>query len=158
MVTTSIMVTTMFPIDLETGQIGLTPLWGGRYPGAAVDGAWVRPELLATVAGGGTTDLQVLRGNYRLWDTDVDSVAFLGRGEGSYASTVFDAASGAEVATTSRAQGAGSPVHGPLDQPEGNVLIAWSRLAGVRQRELPGLGAALPQWVHRGQICATAAP
>ncbi len=127
-------------------------MWGGRYPGAAVDGAWVRPDLLATVASGGTQELLVLRGTYRLWDTDVDSVAFRDRGEGSYASTVFDSASGALIATTSRAQGAGSPVHGPLDQPEGNVLIAWTRLAGVRQREVPGLGAALPPWVHRGLV------
>jgi hypothetical protein len=147
-----IMDTTMFNIDIETGHVSLTPLWGGRYAGAAVDGAWVRPDLLATVASGGTTDLQVLRGPYKLWDRDVDSVAFLNRGEGSYASTVFDSTTGALVASTARVKGAGSPVHGPVDLPEGNVLIAWTRLAGVRQREAPGLGDALPDWVHRGLV------
>ena len=147
-----IMDTTMFGIDLETGHVSLTPLWGGRYGGAAVDGAWIRPDLLATVASGGTTDLQVLRGTYKLWDRDVGSVAFLDRAEGSYASTVFDATRGAVIATTSRAKSAASPVHGPLDLPEGNVLIAWTRLAGVRQREAPGLGDALPDWVHRGLV------
>ncbi len=144
--------TTMIGIDMESGAPSIIPLWGGRYAGAAVDGAWVRPDLLAEVATGGTTELRVLRGAYDLWGTSVPAVAFMSKGEGSYASTVFDEASGALIASTSRAKGAGSPVHGPIDLPEGNVLIAWTRLAAVRQRDLPGLTGALPDWVVPGLV------
>ena len=145
-----ILATTMFGIDMETGQLSLIPLWGDRYAGAAVHRAWVRPDLLAGIAGGGTRELQVLRGSYRLGDQDVPAVAFLAKGEGTYASTVFDQASGALIATTGRAKGPGSPVHGPIDNPEGNVVIAWARLVDVRQRSMPGLGGPLPAWVHAG--------
>lgn len=57
-----ILSTSLWSIDLETGQLSLVPLWGGRYPGGAVDGAWARPDLLVQVPSGGTLELQVLRG------------------------------------------------------------------------------------------------
>ena len=142
--------TTMWGIDLDTGQHSLQPLWGGRYPGAAVDGAWVRPDLLAQVASGGIPDLQVLRGTYALGDTPVESVSFLSRTQGDYASTVFDASSGLLVASTGRYQAAGSPVHSALDMPEGNVQIMFTRVVDVRDRTLPGLGSAVPAWVEPG--------
>jgi hypothetical protein len=145
-----IMTTTMVGIDFETGLLSLIPLWGGRYPGAAVDGAWVRPDLLATVASGGTPELRVLRGPYDLEGTTVDAIGFMARDEGTYASTVFDQATGMLVASTGRAKGPDSPVHGPLDDPEGNVTVSWSRSVGVRQRGLPGIGEALPDWVAPG--------
>lgn len=141
---------TLWGIDLETGLLGLTPLWGGRLPGAAVDGAWIRADLLAGVQSGGTRDLQVLRGPYQLGDTAVDSVGFLDRAKGDYASTVFDAASGVLIASTGRYKATGSPVHGPLDLPEGNVLIVVTRFVSTRDRALPGLGAPNPAWVVPG--------
>jgi hypothetical protein len=74
----------------------------------------------------------------------------MSKADGTYASTVFDSKSGAQVAYTGRAKGPGSPVHGPTDNPEGNVVVAWARLVGVRQRDVPGIGGALPDWVRRG--------
>ena len=142
--------TTMYSIDIGTGLLSLIPLGGGRFPGAAVDGAWVRPDLLANVASGGTAELRVLRGPYRLGDTTVDAVGFMSKAEGTYASTVFDSVSGAQVAHTGRAKGPGFPVQGPLDDPEGNVIIAWARMVDVRQRDLPGMGGSLPDWVEPG--------
>lgn len=142
--------TTLWPIDLTSDRLSLVPLGGGVYPGAAVDGAWVRADLLAGVASGRTGNLQVLRGPYQLGETTVDSVAFLSRAEGSYASTVFDASNGALIATTGRAKAQGSQVHGPLDDPEGNVSIVWTRLVDLRQGALPGLGGPLPTWVAPG--------
>lgn len=147
-----ILSTTMIGIDMENGALSIIPLWGGPCAGAAVDGAWVRPDLLAGVGSGGTTELRVLRGDYDLWGRSVPSVAFMSKGEGTYASTVFDEASGTLIASTSRAKGAGSPVHGPVDLPEGNVLIAWTRLAAVRQRDMPGLTGRLPEWVRPGLV------
>jgi hypothetical protein len=145
-----ILSTSLWAIDIETGQLSLMPLWGGRYPGGAVDGAWVRPDLLEQVASGGTPELQVLRGTYWLGETPVEAVSFLSRTQGDYASTIFDDASGMLVATTGRYKAAGSPVHGPLDMPEGNVQIMVTRLVDVRERTLPGLGAAAPAWVAPG--------
>jgi hypothetical protein len=142
--------TTLWPIDLTSDRLSVVPLGGGVFPGVAVDGAWVRADLLAGVESGRTGDLQVLRGAYQLGEAMVDSVAFLSRAEGSYASTVFDASTGALIATTGRAQAQGSQVHGPLDDPEGNVSIVWTRLADLRQRDLPGLGSPLPDWVAPG--------
>ena len=99
---------------------------------------------------GGSNDLQVLRGTYWLGETPVEAVSFLSRSQGDYASTVFDEASGMLVATTGRYKAAGSRVHGPLDMPEGNVQIMHTRLVDVRERLLPGLGAAAPAWVAPG--------
>ncbi len=145
-----ILSTSLWSIDIESGQLSLVPLWGGRYPGAAVDGAWARPNLLDQVASGGTSELQVLRGTYQLGETPVDAVAFLSRMQGDYASAVFDAGSGVLVASTGRYKAAGSPVHGPLDDPEGNVQIMFARLVNVRERTLPGLGEPIPVWVMPG--------
>jgi hypothetical protein len=145
-----ILSTSLWAIDLETGQLSLQPLGGGRYPGGAVDGAWVRPDLLAQIPDGGTTELRVLRGPYELGETTVQAVAFVSRAEGDYGSTVFDTDSGALVASTGRYKGAGSPVHGPLDDPEGNVQVMFASLVDVRERALPGLGAAVPDWVVPG--------
>lgn len=145
-----ILSTSMWGIDLSTGLLSLVPLWGGRYPGAAVDGAWAHPNLLARVASGGTHELQVLRGTYWLGETPVEAVGFLSRTQGDYASTVFDATNGLLVSSTGRYKAAGSPVHGPLDMPEGNVQIMFTRLVDVRTRTLPGLGAAVPAWVVPG--------
>jgi hypothetical protein len=145
-----ILSTALWAIDLETGQLSLVPPWGGRYPGGAVDGAWARPDLLAQIPGGGTRELQVLRGPYRLGETSVEAVSFVSRTQGDYASTVFDTASGALVASTGRYKAAGSRVRGPLDDPEGNVQIMFARLVDVRERTLPGLGAPAPNWVVPG--------
>jgi hypothetical protein len=145
-----ILSTSMWSIDLETGQLSLIPLGGGRYSGGAVDGAWVDPDLLALVPSGGTQDLQILRGPYQLGDGSVDAIAFVSRSEGDYASTVFDVDSGVQVASTGRYQAADSPVHGPLDDPEGNVQIMFTRLVDVRERTLPGISAAVPAWVVPG--------
>lgn len=145
-----ILSTSLWGIDLSTGQLSLVPLWGGRYPGAAVDGAWARPDLLAQVASGGTPELQVLRGTYWLGETPVEAVRILSRTQGDYASTVFDAGSGLLVASTRRYKAAGSPFHGPPDMLEGNVKIMFTRFVDVRERVLPGLGAAVPAWVVPG--------
>ncbi len=74
----------------------------------------------------------------------------MSRADGDYASTAFDIDSGVLVASTGRAKGVGSPVHGPLDDPEGNVQVMFARLVDVRQRDLPGLGAPVPAWVIPG--------
>lgn len=142
--------TTLWPIDLTSDRLSLVPLGGGVFPGGAVDGAWVRADLLAGLASGRTGNLQVLRGAYQLGDETVDSVAFLNRAEGSYASTVFDASNGALIATTGRSQAQGSQVHGPFDDPQANVSIVWTRLVDLRQRDLLGLGNPLPSWVTPG--------
>jgi hypothetical protein len=139
--------TTMYPIDLMTRGFGINPLGGYNGQSAAVDGAWVHPSLIQDLLTTGYGDQMILRGPYTLGGNVYDTVSFLSRGEGSYQDSTFDAASGALLATNTRVEADPSPVHGPLDEPQGNVQLSYTRLAGVRNVSVPGIGARVPSWV-----------
>ncbi len=145
-----VLVNTMYSIDLLARQLVLNPLGGGRSPGALVDGAWVHPALLQSVAANGYDGYQILRGSYLFGDTTYDAISFVSTGETAYQASTFDAASGVLLRTNTSTQGAGSPVHGPLDDPQGNVQLSNTRLVGARQRNLPGMTAPVPWWVAPG--------
>jgi hypothetical protein len=144
---TVVLSTTMYSIDLLSGQLVLNPLGGFTGPGAAVDGAWINPTLLRDLQTSGYAGQQILRGPYAVNGSMFDSVSFVSRAPGAYQDSTFDAASGVLLKTNSSVEGAGSPVHGPLDEPQGNVQMSYTRLVGVRQLTVPGLGAAVPSWV-----------
>jgi hypothetical protein len=138
---------TLYGIDLIARQYTLQPLGGGRVPGAAVDGGWVNPDLMQTLLTTGYQGLMILRGPYLLNGQQFDGVAFVARSEGSYASSTFDAASGVLLSMNASVEGGGAPVHGPLDDPQGNVQLSLSRFVSARQRTIPGMDAAAPAWV-----------
>jgi hypothetical protein len=139
--------TTLYSIDLIARQYTLTPMGGSRRPGVVVDGAWVNPEALRQVLTTGYGDLMVLHGPYVLGGTTYDAISFVAQSSGAYQSSTYDLASGALLSTNSSTKGADSPVHGPFDNPQGNNQLSLTRLAGVRQRSLPGSGAPPPAWV-----------
>ena len=145
-----VLVNTMYSIDLLARQLVLQPLGGGRTPGTVVDGAWVNPAALQSVLATGYDGYQILRGPYVLDGNSYDAVSFVASGSGSYQASTFDSASGVLLRTNTSTEGAGSPVHGPFDDPQGNVQLSNTRLVGVRQRSLPGMGAAPPPWVAPG--------
>ncbi len=145
-----VLVNTMYSIDLLARRFVLTPLGGGRSPGALVDGAWVNPQLLQQVLATGYEGYQILRGDYVLGDTTYAAISFVSTAPGSYQASTFDTVSGALLRTNTSTEGAGSPVHGPLDDPQGNVQLSNTRLVGVRQRSLPGSTAPVPWWVAPG--------
>jgi hypothetical protein len=139
--------TTLYSIDLLARQFTLTPMGGSRTAGTAVDGAWVNPAMLREIEASGAGDLMVLRGDYVLGDQSYRALSFVSDAPGAYHSSTYDTATGVLLATNSSTQGAGAPVHGPLDDPQGNVQLSNTRLAAVRQRSLPGMDAANPGWV-----------
>ena len=145
-----VLVNTMYSIDLLARQLTLNPLGGGRSPGALVDGAWVNPALLQSVLATGYDGYQILRGGYTLGDSTYAAISFVSTGTGSYQASTFDTASGLLLRTNTSTEGAASPIHGPLDDPQGNVQLSNTRLVGVRQRSLPGMSAPVPWWVAPG--------
>jgi hypothetical protein len=142
-----VLVNTMYSIDLLARQFVLNPLGGGRVPGTVVDGAWVNPQALQSVLATGYEGYQILRGDYVLGGNSYPAISFVSTGTGAYQSSTFDTESGVLLATNTSTEGAGSPVHGPLDNPQGNVQLSNTRLAGVRQRSLAGMDAPVPWWV-----------
>jgi len=143
--------TTLYSIDLLARQYTLTPMGGSRQAGTVVDGAWVNPDALQQVLATGYGDLLVLHGPYVLGDATYDAISFVAQSQGAYQSSTYDLASGALLSTNSSTKGADSPVHGPLDNPQGNNQLSLTRLVGVRERVLPGSGAPVPSWVAPGQ-------
>ncbi len=143
------MTTTLYSIDLLSRQFVINPIGGYSGPCAAVDGAWVHPSLLQDLLTTGYGDQMILRGPYALNGTTYDGVSFLSRAPGAYQDSTFDASSGALLATNTSVEGQGAPVHGPIDEPQGNVQLSYTRLVGVRQLDVPGIGAPVPEWVSR---------
>jgi hypothetical protein len=89
----------------------------------------------------------VLHGPYVLGGTTYDAISFVAQSSGAYQSSTYDLASGALLSTNSSTKGADSPIHGPLDNPQGNNQLSLTRIAGVRQLSMPGMGAPPPAWV-----------
>ena len=145
-----VLVNNMYSIDLLAQQFVLNPLGGGRMPGAVVDGAWVNPVALQSVLATGYEGFQILRGDYVLGDNTYAAISFVSNGAGAYQASTFDTDSGVLLRTNTSTEGAGSPVHGPLDNPQGHVQLSNTRLVGVRQRSLAGLNAPVPWWVAPG--------
>ncbi len=146
--------TTLYSIDLLANQYTLTPMGGARQGGTLVDGAWANPDALQQALVAGYGDYLVLHGPYVLGDATYDALSFVAQGGGAYLSTTYDLASGALLAMNSSTQGADAPVHGPLDNPQGNTQLALTKIAGLRQRSLPGMGTPPPSWVVPGQQLA----
>jgi hypothetical protein len=145
-----VLVNNMYSIDLLARQFVLNPLGGGRVPGTVVDGAWVNPVALQSVLATGYEGFQILRGEYVLGDNAYQAISFVSNGAGAYQASTFDTESGLLLRTNTSTEGAGSPVHGPLDNPQGNVQLSNTRLVGVRQRSLAGMNAPVPWWVAPG--------
>ncbi len=146
--------TTLYSIDLLANRYTLTPMGGARQAGTLVDGAWVNPDALQQALVTGYGDYLVLHGPYVLGDATYDALSFIAQGGGAYLSATYDLVSGALLAMNSSTKGADAPVHGPVDNPQGNTQLALTKIAGVRQRSLPGMGAPPPSWVAPGQQLA----
>ena len=143
--------TTLYSIDLLANQYTLTPMGGARLGGTFVDGAWANPDALQQVLVAGFGDFRVLHGPYVMGNNTYDALSFIAQADGAFLSSTYDLASGALLSTNGSTQGADSPVVGPNDNPQGNTQLSLTRLAGVRQRSLPGLGAPAPWWVVSGK-------
>lgn len=139
-------------IDRTFNQLVLNPVGAMRANAAVADGLWIHPLELARLERDGLPGMLMARGPYQIGDTTYDTLSFwseVGRGRFSY---TYDLATGLLVAANTSTQGATSPfrVEGD-DPPQGNTQLTMTRLVGVRQRALPGLGAARPDWLSSGR-------
>lgn len=141
---------TLYGIDRGNNQFVVVPGAGGKVSGKVVDGAWVHPDLLAQLATQDLGGLLVLRGPYRLGGRSYDAISFANPTPGAYQSYTYDAVTGLLLAATTSTAGATSPITAQNEPPpKGNTQLTITRLAGVRQRTVPGLGGRNPEWVAR---------
>jgi hypothetical protein len=136
-----------------------SPIAGVSVAGTYVDGAWVHPAELARLAQTDLGPIAVLRGSYRLNNTTYDAISFvngLGAGSGgNYVSYTYDLATGILLSANTATAGVRSPFAAPGEgAPTSNTQLTVSRFLGQRQRALPGLGAAVPQWAGTATVLA----
>ena len=146
--------TALWVIDHTTNQFIVGPGSGGRVGGDAVNGAWINPLELQQLQAANLDGQMVLRGDYPLGGTTYHAISFASTAPGAYQSYTYDTQTGLLLSATTSTAGATSPVTAPGEPPpQGNTQLTITRFAGLRQRNVPGLGGANPDWVARtGQL------
>jgi hypothetical protein len=77
-------------------------------------------------------------------------LSFVNTNPQAYSSITYDTDTGVLLANTTSTAGAMSPVTEPGQPPPvGNTQLTITRFLGIRQRTLPGLDGANPEWVAR---------
>jgi hypothetical protein len=140
----------LYVIDRNFNQLGWTPLGGGTIDGSSLAGSWVAPSELERAAATGVDGVLVLIGEYQFGDRIVPSVSFVtGLGSSNYQSQTFDRETGLLLSSNGSTAGPTTQftVNGQPAPVTGNTQLTMTRLANVRQRNLPGQSAAVPDWV-----------
>ncbi len=118
---------------------------GGRLPGGQPGDTWVSPELLAGVVPSNLGGMLLLRGDFVLDGTTYQAVSLVRPDPTNYASYTYDTESGVLLAEDTQTQGT---VPGTDPQvPSGDTFMTVTHLAGIRQRDVPGLAGTNPEWV-----------
>lgn len=129
----------------------LGPIVGAKVAGAAVDGAWMHPALLQQYLSQQTAGILVLRGPYPLNGRPYSAVSFVSNSGSAYTSYTYDAQTGILLSATTSTAGATSPIAAPGENPPvGNSQLTITRFLGMRQRNMPGTGSAVPAFAARG--------
>lgn len=115
---------------------------GAKVAGAAIDGLWVHPTELAQIADSHDGSMLVLRGDYPIDGKTYKAIMFASKNPGSYLSYVYDTETGLLLSAQTNTQGATTVGGIP-----GNSQLSLTRLAGVRQRSIPGQNGTNPTWV-----------
>ncbi len=115
---------------------------GAKVAGAAIDGLWVHPTELAQIADSHDGSMLVLRGDYPIDGKTYKAIMFASKNPGSYLSYVYDTETGLLLSAQTNTQGATTVGGIP-----GNSQLSLTRLAGVRQRNIPGQNGTNPTWV-----------
>ena len=115
---------------------------GAKVAGAAIDGLWVHPTELAQIADSHDGSMLVLRGDYPIDGKTYKAIMFASKNPGSYLSYVYDTETGLLLSAQTNTQGATTVGGIP-----GNSQLSLTRLAGVRQRSIPGQNGTNPAWV-----------
>ena len=140
----------LYVIDRTFNQLGWTPLGGATVDGTSLDGSWMAPSALEQAVAAGVVGVLVLTGEYQFGDRIVPSVSFVtGLGSSNYQSQTFDRETGLLLSSNGSTAGPTTPftIEGQPTPVTGNTQLTMTRLASVRQRNLPGQNAAVPDWV-----------
>jgi hypothetical protein len=143
----------LYTIDrTQAGQsFILGPIVGAKVPGTVVDGAWMHPALLQQYLSQQAAGILVLRGPYPLNGRQYSAVSFVSNSGSAYTSYTYDAETGILLAATTSTAGATSPIAAPGENPPvGNSQLTITRFLGMRQRQVPGIGTAVPAFAVRG--------
>jgi hypothetical protein len=129
----------------------LGPIVGAKVPGTVVDGAWMHPALLQQYLSQQAAGILVLRGPYALNGRQYSAVSFVSNSGSAYTSYTYDAETGILLSATTSTAGATSPIAAPGENPPvGNSQLTITRFLGMRQRQVPGTGSAVPAFAARG--------
>jgi hypothetical protein len=122
---------------------------GGKVPGTVLDGTWINPTTLRQLQEVNNNGLLVLRGDYPLNGVTYKAISFASTGAGgSYSQYTYDTESGLLLSATTSTKGATSPIAAPGQAPpQGNTQLTVTRLAGYRQRSMPGVDGSNPGWI-----------
>jgi len=112
---------------------------GERVAGARVNGVWIRPDLLATMKTGDLGSVLVLRGELSVGGKPYQAVSLVDPTAGAYSFFAYDSVTGVQLLSALRT----TTITG------GPVEMSLTELRGVRQLTVPGIGAAVPDWVAR---------
>lgn len=142
----------LYVIDRGSNQFLLTPLGRSRADATVADGLWIHPAELARIERDGIPGMLVARGPYQIGDQTYDTISIWSEAGGGRFSYAYEVGTGLLVAANTSTRGATSPfrVEGE-DPPQGNTQLTMTRLVGVRQRSLPGVGTARPDWLTTGR-------
>lgn len=142
---------TLLVLNRETQSWFLGPSESGTAP-AAANSAWLDPAQLSGLTQTATGGMLVLKGPYPLNGKTYDSVSVVNPDPSAYSSTTYDTATGLLLASTTSTAGAAQTVAAPgQNPPQGNTELTVTRLVGVRQVALPGLGGTNPSWTANGE-------
>lgn len=140
----------LYTIDRSSNALAFLPpvISGGKTVGAAVDGAWIHPSVLAQLQDYNQAGLLVLRGDYALNGVTYKAIGFASASFASHMQYTYDTETGLLLSATTSTKGATSPL-APQGEaaPQGNTQLTITRFAGARQRSLPGINGANPGWL-----------
>jgi hypothetical protein len=140
----------LYGIDHEHNILLPGSTSGAKVAGAAVDGTWINPTLLAQLQKSKPAGMLVLTGDYVVGGVKYKAVSFATTGAGAYQQYTYDTQTGLLISATTSTPGATSPLAAPGEgAPKGNTQLTVTQLLGYRQRTLPGINGTNPSWLAR---------
>ncbi len=117
---------------------------GAKVNGAVIDGIWINPKLFETMESSSNGNKLVLKGQWEVDGVTYDAITFADITPGANSSYTYDLKTGLLLSSNSNTTG--PPSSGGT---AGNSYLTLSKLAGIRQRAIPGLTGKNPPWVDR---------
>lgn len=144
----------LYTMDRASGGLLYQPIGGGPEPAGAMDAVWLHPSIIeGIVAAGEGPGSTLVVGPYPLDGVVHDVAALVSASQ----DVSFDRGTGLVVVAVGNAGGglANVRIEGE-DPPRANSILTYQALKGVRDRAMPGIGAAAPGWLRPGLVLSYA--